>query len=403
MSSINNTSTNATDSRLVVNSDTTADQSTGTGATDAAQASSQVQMQEADYKQRVEDESADNQRRQMLDGLGRNYGQSYGADDDESQAAASKIKGAVKKATGAVVTDKQLSAMHTVTANDPAMQKFSSQLASGQTPDVKEMYTAYQANPAAQAVNSGSAATGAATAASAGVINATAAGSAATGATQTGTSASSSDATSATSGATTISSSAQTDSTQTLSNSVDSTGSLSGGSWMTYVTMAMFNSTKELQSEKKDELMQIKKYNGMLDALNTYMSDTLMPAQQELQSKVAAKKGKNSDSLEVSINNPMTSLDTDEPAGVDSSTGKVVLGAAAGSKAWPVSEKVTQTQLTSMITQVDQWRTSIQNNQQIHSSNFQSLDTQLTSNLNQLPTLIKSFFETSQLISRNSA
>lgn len=175
---------------------------------------------------------------------------------------------------------------------------------------------------------------------------------------------------------------------------------LVGGNWNTYVAMAMYNSTKELQLEKKGELNQIKKYNAMLDAVNTYVSNVLMPAQQELQSRVAKTKDKDkAGSLEVTIYSPLRNIDTTDCD--QNESGGAVLIQKAGTADPPVAEKVTQVSLTSMIGEADQWRQSISNNQQLHSSNYQSLDTQVTSNLNMITALFKNVNETQTGIVRN--
>ena len=389
-------------------------------------------------------EAAKDAKDEMERGMAPQMGQSYAAEDDDDVAKAAKqgVKQGAQKA-GVLVTDKGLHTMNQATKDHPATnelvskladpndadtKKLQGDLAAGETPDLTFIHQAYMQVPAESLpanapgggnttqhnpqANSGAgpsvdAARGSSAPAGGGA-NAAASSAAPTGqpaqggVTTNGGSAAANptplqlNTTAAPSGV----NGPTPQSVKAALNGTTSAPHLQGGNWNTYVAMAMYNSTKELQAQKKSELGQIKKFNAMLDAVNTYVSTILMPAQQELQTRVANTKDKNdADKMQVTVYGAMSNIDPLN-CGQDPSGGAVLLQ-KPGTDPAPDAQKVTQVTLGSMISEADQLRQSISNNQQLHSSNYQALDTQVTSNLNMITALFKNVNETQSGIVRN--
>lgn len=393
-------------------------------------------------------EAAKDAKDEMQRGIVPQMGQSFAAEDDDDVAKAAKngVKQGAQKA-GVLVTDKGLHTMSQATKDHPATNKLVSKLAdpndadtkklqgdleAGRTPDLTFMHQAYMQVPAeslpANAPGGSNPTTApqqdpqatASTGQSGGVAKAwpvSAGGGAhaisgpsastqqpAPGSTPANGGGAAGSPASVQLNATTATPAGVNgptpQSVRAALNGASNAPHLQGGNWNTYVAMAMYNSTKELQAEKKSELGQIKKFNAMLDAVNTYVSNILMPAQQDLQTRVANAKNKDdADRMEVTIYGAMRNIDSLN-CGQDAN-GAAVLLQKPGTDPAPDAQKVTQVTLSSMISEADQLRQSISNNQQLHSSNYQALDTQVTSNLNMITALFKNVNETQSGIVRN--
>jgi hypothetical protein len=156
------------------------------------------------------------------------------------------------------------------------------------------------------------------------------------------------------------------------------------------VFLVTLEAQKENNKEKNDVLRQIKMYNGMLDALNTMVNDNLITAQKEIEDKKNAGKDKKNfkpEDIQVAVNWP-TDLNT-KSAFMNADTGGVVLDAQWGNASSSSRQLVGSQGLQNLISTADQWRTSIQNNQQQQSNRFQAKDNLVSSLWNILNAVLK--------------
>jgi len=156
------------------------------------------------------------------------------------------------------------------------------------------------------------------------------------------------------------------------------------------VMLVTLEAQKQNNKEKNDVLRQIKMFNGMLDQLNTMINNNLIAAQKQIEDKKNAgkdKKGFKAEDIQVVVNWP-TALDT-KNASMNADTGEVVLNAEWGNSSGSSRQLVGASGLTNLIQTADQWRQSIQNNQQQQSNRFQAKDNLSSSLWNILNAVLK--------------
>jgi hypothetical protein len=120
------------------------------------------------------------------------------------------------------------------------------------------------------------------------------------------------------------------------------------------------------------------------------VNDNLITAQKEIEDKKNAGKDKKNfkpEDIQVAVNWP-TDLNT-KSAFMNADTGGVVLDAQWGNASSSSRQLVGSQGLQNLISTADQWRTSIQNNQQQQSNRFQAKDNLVSSLWNILNAVLK--------------
>ena len=176
-----------------------------------------------------------------------------------------------------------------------------------------------------------------------------------------------------------------------------------------FVFTVMLEAQRAATEEKRDALRSLKMYAEMIEALNDKVAQQLTPALQGINQDMAAqnraeldpknkKAGKQDPNrlarIERRVEFPMR-IDT-RWGTTDAATGKVGL---------IVLEDAPQKQdlqsLTALVSQSDQWRTTMQNHQNKQSMDFQRIDTAMSNTYNMLTSFLKAAQDTTNAIIRN--
>lgn len=178
-----------------------------------------------------------------------------------------------------------------------------------------------------------------------------------------------------------------------------------------YVFLIMLQAQKEAMQEKRESLRALKMHAGMLEDLNAWVARVVIPAQRACNAAIKAghlkdslgkrAKAKAGSSRDDRIEQPIEVPDTIDTqwGAVDPASGRVFIPNLAQGAVTP--KKLDAQELASLITQVDQWRATMQNNQNKQSMDFKRIDDAMSSTWNMLSAFLKSAQEGANAIIRN--
>lgn len=177
-----------------------------------------------------------------------------------------------------------------------------------------------------------------------------------------------------------------------------------------YVFLVMLQAQIEAIEEKRESLRALKMHTGMLEDLNAWVARVVVPAQRALNAKIRAGHSKDSlnkrdksksvnrdERIEEAISVPDT-VDTAWGA-VDTESGKVYIPNLLATAVSP--KKLDAQDISTLIAQTDQWRATMQNNQNKQSMDFKRIDDAMSATWNMLSAFLKSANEGTSAIIRN--
>lgn len=164
------------------------------------------------------------------------------------------------------------------------------------------------------------------------------------------------------------------------------------------VFLVMLEAQRSAYAEKREALRAVKMYSGMLEDLNGWVARVVVPAQRSLNSRakiaqdkdLLAKRGslRASDRQERLEETLVMPKEVDTQWGViDEATGKISLRGLHDDAAQVT--RVDQLELSQLVSQTEQWRAVLQNNQSRQSTEFQRIDNAMSSTWNMLSAFIK--------------